>query len=160
VVVYEEAPVDTIIYRYPVFHFEQQDPLSEREKVMLSIREQEMSLLSEPVDDYGDIAESSLTPAMQKALDAKIAILENEPGIRLVVYGHTCNIKSEAICCEIGQQRANEVKYYLVRRGSAPERITAVSMGSGNPVATNDTETGRRKNRRVTFMPVYADPSQ
>ncbi len=146
-------------YRYPVFD---QGTVSEAElqHVARSIREQAMAVLSEPIDNYSDIAESALTPEMKKRLDRKIAILKNEPSIVLLVSGHTCNVKSDAINHEIGIQRANEVKYYLVLHGIDPTRITTSSVGAQEPVTSDNSENGRRKNRRVTFTAIYSTSIQ
>ena len=146
-------------YSYPVFD---QGIVSEAElqHIMLSMREQAMGVLSEPIDNYSDIAEYELTSSMKKILDRKVALLKNETNIALIVSGHTCNVKSEAINNEIGMLRANEVKNYMVSQGIAPTRITTTSVGDQDPVTTNNTEAGKRKNRRVTFTTIYSTSIQ
>ncbi|MFH1874885.1 MAG: OmpA family protein [Pseudomonadota bacterium] len=47
--------------------------------------------------------------------------------------------------------RALEVENYLVKRGVAPDRLIPQGFGTANPIASNSTQEGREKNRRVEF---------
>ena len=49
----------------------------------------------------------------------------------------------------LSQQRAESVRNYLIKKGITQNRIAALGNGSSNPVASNDTEDGRKKNRRT-----------
>jgi len=63
--------------------------------------------------------------------------------------GHTDNIGNPPFNKKLGMQRAVTVKNLLVNLGVEPNRIIVDSKGQEQPVATNDTEEGRQKNRRV-----------
>ncbi len=65
------------------------------------------------------------------------------------VTGNTDAIGSESYNTTLGQQRADQVRDYLVSKGVAASRITATSAGEGNPLAPNNTDNGRATNRRV-----------
>ncbi len=85
-------------------------------------------------------------------LDAVVAVLKSNPGIKLVeVQGHTDNKGVAANNKKLSQERAEAVKKYLVGKGIAAERLTAVGYGDEQPVADNKTDKGRATNRRVEF---------
>ncbi len=70
----------------------------------------------------------------------------------VVITGHTDNVGDEQPNYELGLKRANIVKDILAERGISAERIEANSEGEAHPIATNDTEIGRKKNRRIELM--------
>ncbi|WKN43894.1 OmpA family protein [Tunicatimonas pelagia] len=70
----------------------------------------------------------------------------------VVITGHTDDVGDEQPNQELGLKRANIVKDILAKRGISAERITANSAGETQPIATNDTEVGRKKNRRIELM--------
>ncbi len=65
------------------------------------------------------------------------------------VTGNTDAIGSESYNRTLGQQRADQVRDYLVSKGVAASRITSTSAGEGSPLAPNNTDNGRATNRRV-----------
>ncbi len=73
------------------------------------------------------------------------------PDSKLIVDAYTDSIGSKAYNLGLSQQRADNVKNALIRQGMAPDAIIAVGRGEENPVATNETDEGRAKNRRVEF---------
>jgi outer membrane protein OmpA-like peptidoglycan-associated protein len=73
-------------------------------------------------------------------------------GLKLGVYGHTDNSGADAVNIPLSERRAAAVKDYLERKGLKPERIESRGYGSSKPVADNNTEDGRRKNRRVEIV--------
>jgi len=60
---------------------------------------------------------------------------------------------------ELSAARAASVVRFMVNEGVAPDRLSAVGFGESRPVARNDTEVGRRKNRRVAILVSATDPS-
>lgn len=67
----------------------------------------------------------------------------------VTLTGHTDNIGTPPFNKKLGMLRAIAMKKLLVSSGVDPNRITLVSEGQATPIATNDTEEGRQKNRRV-----------
>jgi outer membrane protein OmpA-like peptidoglycan-associated protein len=67
------------------------------------------------------------------------------------VQGHTDNTGKAETNKKLSQKRADAVKDYLVNKGVAAERLTAVGYGPEVPIADNSTKEGRAKNRRVEF---------
>jgi outer membrane protein OmpA-like peptidoglycan-associated protein len=67
------------------------------------------------------------------------------------VYGHTDNLGSEEYNLELSLKRAVNVVTYLVEYGIASDRLSYKGFGHSSPIADNNTEKGRKKNRRVEF---------
>jgi outer membrane protein OmpA-like peptidoglycan-associated protein len=69
------------------------------------------------------------------------------------IQGHTCSLGDDRVNRSLSQRRAEAVKRYLVKYyGLAPEQLEAQGFGPDKPLASNDTETGRENNRRVTVV--------
>jgi OmpA-OmpF porin, OOP family len=61
---------------------------------------------------------------------------------------------------KLSEARATSVAVFLVGRGVPKERLQAAGFGSKQPIASNKTEEGRAKNRRVAFVPVSASATK
>lgn len=70
-------------------------------------------------------------------------------GWTVEIGGHTDNIGSDDFNATLSQQRAEEVRKFLLQQGLPANRVMAKGYGRKQPVATNDTEEGRAQNRRV-----------
>jgi general secretion pathway protein A len=75
-------------------------------------------------------------------------LLQN-PSASIDIKGYTDSIGSHSYNISVSEFRANTIKTYLVGKGVPPSKIKSVGLGPENPLATNSTEEGRRKNRRV-----------
>ncbi len=93
-----------------------------------------------------------LKPQAQLAL-AKIAgVLLAYPGMTIEVDGYTDSVGSDQTNDALSQKRANSVRDFLVKQGVSPSSISSRGFGEQNPVASNDTSTGRAMNRRVNLV--------
>jgi OOP family OmpA-OmpF porin len=72
-------------------------------------------------------------------------------GFSLKLAGHTDNVGSDAANMKLSKNRAESVKSYLVSQGVNSGKIEATGYGESQPIATNKTDAGRQKNRRVEF---------
>jgi OOP family OmpA-OmpF porin len=70
---------------------------------------------------------------------------------KLKIDGHTDNKGSDDYNLKLSQQRADAVKSYLISKGVSADKITSTGFGESKPIASNDTDEGRSKNRRVEF---------
>ena len=70
-------------------------------------------------------------------------------GKNIALSGYTDSRGDNAYNKKLAQGRANAIKTELVRMGVPANKITAISFGEENPIASNDTKAGRQKNRRV-----------
>ena len=69
--------------------------------------------------------------------------------LKMEFSGHTDNVGDDTNNMLLSQQRADAIRYYLIQQGIDPSRIISVGKGENEPLESNQTETGRRKNRRV-----------
>jgi OOP family OmpA-OmpF porin len=72
-----------------------------------------------------------------------------KPSSKIEVAGHTDNVGSAKKNKALSQKRAESCRLYLVGKGVDASRIRAVGHGQARPVASNKTEDGRSKNRRI-----------
>jgi len=77
--------------------------------------------------------------------------LNDNPGIRIRITGHTDSVGKDEANQILSEGRANSVKQSMVQRGIDPDRIETEGKGESMPIDTNDTEEGRQNNRRVEF---------
>lgn len=84
----------------------------------------------------------------------RLAALLIKKGFSLKLAGHTDFVGSDAANMILSKDRAESVKSYLVSQGSNSSRIEAVGYGETQPIASNKTDAGRQKNRRVE-MTIY-----
>lgn len=105
-----------------------------------------------PVTDGFASGSSQLQPALSAVLDQLAVSLGNEPGLAITVVGHTDSQGSEMFNLRLSIERAEAVVSHLVRNGLAPERLHADGHGEGEPLASNATEAGRARNRRVELI--------
>lgn len=94
------------------------------------------------------------------ALDAVAAWLNANPSLLVMVEGHTDTIGPRAANLGLAQRRARWVLDYLVGRGVAAERITAVARGEQETVCSDSSPACQRRNRRVQFLVRESGPLQ
>ena len=70
---------------------------------------------------------------------------------KILISGHTDNIGTSAFNQELSENRAKSVADFFVFLGLDNSRISAMGYGNTNPIASNYTDEGRNKNRRVSF---------
>ena len=85
-------------------------------------------------------------------LDQFAAGLRNNPDAEVRIVGHTDSTGSDAINNPLSVDRAASTRSYLVSRGVDGRRIAIDGMGSRYPIASNDTNDGRARNRRVEIF--------
>jgi OmpA-OmpF porin, OOP family len=102
---------------------------------------------------YFDTGRSELKPESEKAIAEVGKLLKADSGLRLYVVGHTDNVGGLESNMKLSQDRAEAVMQALVKtHGIAASRLKAFGNGPYSPVATNDTDEGKAKNRRVELV--------
>lgn len=87
-----------------------------------------------------------------------IGTLQREPSLKAAIIGHASADGDPERNKKLSFRRAENVRELLVSNGIAPERLTIAARGSDSPAASNDTEEGRAKNRRVEIF--FYDPKR
>jgi outer membrane protein OmpA-like peptidoglycan-associated protein len=103
----------------------------------------------------------AISPGIAKSLSDAASVLIDHPRIRLVrIEGHADGRGSKRVNQRISLKRAESVRRFLISCGVDPERLKAVGLGASQPIACNETEVGRAKNRRATVLVVEVVESQ
>jgi peptidoglycan-associated lipoprotein len=100
---------------------------------------------------YFDFDSDALKDDARSTLDAKIGILNSNPGVKLRVGGNTDERGSDEYNLALGNRRATAAKQYLVSHGIDAGRIETVSYGEERPIATGHDEDSWAQNRRDEF---------
>lgn len=103
-----------------------------------------------------DVDKSDIQTATKSNLDQLSQTLKKYDDTNILVEGHTDATGEESYNKKLSDKRASSVEDYLVTTGVANGRITTKGYGESQPVADNDTEAGRRQNRRVEVA-IYAN---
>jgi outer membrane protein OmpA-like peptidoglycan-associated protein len=95
---------------------------------------------------------SSMLRQSVPELDLVAQFMRKKAEIALIVEGHTDAVGSDHINQILSQKRANAVKNYLVSQGINERRIQTKGYGERKPIASNETEEGKRRNRRTELV--------
>lgn len=96
-----------------------------------------------------DTNSAIVKPGLYSEIDRIANILIKYPDTVIQVEGHTDSTGSESYNMELSARRAEAVKNLLVQKGVNPARIRTMAFGESAPIANNDTDYGRSRNRRV-----------
>ena len=99
-----------------------------------------------------DSGTTTLTADSVPTVTNLAAILKAYPSVKVALEGHTDNTGDAAQNRQLSVDRANAVRDRLVQAGIAGDRISAAGHGQDKPVASNDTEEGKARNRRTELI--------
>ena len=85
--------------------------------------------------------------------------LDKYPGSELLIAGHTDSVGTDSYNLALSQRRAEAAATYLASQGVERSRVSSKGLGETEPVAPNESEAGRSKNRRVEVA-IYAGEAQ
>ncbi len=132
---------------------------AEKAKAELALLLTEMSELQGQLTDRGIVltigdvlfatGKSDLNASAQRSMGKLADFLEKKPNRNLLVEGHTDNVGDILYNQGLSEQRAEAVKFAMVNRGIAPERIVTIGYGKNYPLANNNDAIGKQQNRRV-----------
>lgn len=92
-----------------------------------------------------------LLPESRVELNRLAELLNKNPELNIRIQGHTDSRGDEAYNQELSENRAKAVYDFLIQQGINPNRLSYKGYGESQPIADNDTEKGRAKNRRTAF---------
>lgn len=102
---------------------------------------------------YFDTGNANLKTESDATLEEISRLMTDRSSLNLLVVGHTDNQGGYDLNMDLSQQRAGAVVKALTERyGVEPSRLSAAGVGYLAPIATNDTEAGRARNRRVDLV--------
>jgi outer membrane protein OmpA-like peptidoglycan-associated protein len=90
-----------------------------------------------------------LRPDSNKELNELAEYMNLKKTLVIEIAGHTDNVGAPESNQKLSEDRANAVKQYLVKKGIVAERIVAKGYGDSEPVADNNTASGKQQNRRT-----------
>lgn len=125
---------------------------SVRNGLRVAVREQALvdQALAQRIVEF-EAGSAVLRPEGLKILDEMALALSQLQGKRIEVIGHTDALGHRPGNISLSLARAQAVKGYLVSKGLPAERLQTSGMGPDQPVASNDNEAGRARNRRIEF---------
>jgi OmpA-OmpF porin, OOP family len=100
---------------------------------------------------YFDFNKTELLPESYTEINKLLRLMIYNPQIKIKLEGHTDNIGSYDFNIRLSNARAESVVRYLIEKGIDPPRIEYAGYGFTQPLESNDTDEGRKTNRRVTF---------
>lgn len=118
----------------------------------LQLRQTESGVVVTLGDVLFESGETDLVDEAFSSIAEVVDLLQSEPDKLIRIEGHTDSTGSTKTNIRLSQQRADAVLTALVNLGVDASRITSVGMGEDFPIASNDTEEGRSRNRRVDVI--------
>jgi outer membrane protein OmpA-like peptidoglycan-associated protein len=100
-------------------------------------------------DIYFDSGKTVLRPQSFPRLESIVEYMTHKKTARIEISGHTDNVGKPKTNKALSLKRAQACRDYLIAKGIDAGRIVAVGYGDERPIAPNDTEDGRQKNRRI-----------
>lgn len=97
---------------------------------------------------------AEIRPAYEPELEAVATVLENNPGVKIQIQGHTDSVGAAEYNRQLSEKRARAVMAWLVKAGIDRRRLSAIGLGETRPIASNDSGAGRERNRRVELKPL------
>jgi outer membrane protein OmpA-like peptidoglycan-associated protein len=92
-----------------------------------------------------------ILPESEPELQQLVEFLQTNPALSVEVQGHTDDTGGTERNMDLSEKRARSVVDYLVEHGIAKDRLQWTGYGENRPVTGNDSEEGRRQNRRTTI---------
>lgn len=94
---------------------------------------------------------TNLTPMGLGILDDMAGVLQRVGDKPVLITGHTDNVGNSTANLALSNKRAEAVKQYLIGRNINAARLSTTGKGDSDPIASNDNEEGRTRNRRIEF---------
>jgi len=104
------------------------------------------------LDIQFEINQTTVQREAEEKIEKVATFMRKYPNTTAVIEGHTDEVGTSADNLRLSQTRAESVVGYLVKRGIARSRLQAVGYGETRPIADNNTEIGKRLNRRINAI--------
>ena len=131
---------------------EAMNKLNELQSKMIQVTKDARGIILSMSDILFGVNKASLKADLKTSLAKVAGILSVYQQFNVSIEGNTDNTGSEEHNMKLSQQRADNVKAFLVEQGIDENRLTAKGLGMTMPIADNSTKEGRQKNRRVDLV--------
>lgn len=119
---------------------------------ILQTRDSARGLIVNMSDVLFNTGQSSLQPGAREKLAKVAGIAAGHPGLSFEIEGHTDSVGTDASNQLLSERRGESVRNYLIGQGMMGSSISTKGLGRSQPVASNDTASGRQQNRRVELV--------
>lgn len=99
-----------------------------------------------------DVGKATLKPGAMRTIDQLATFMREQANRKVLIEGHTDSVGSDELNRRLSEDRANAVRYALLDRQIASDRVLSRGFGEMYPVANNNTAAGRQQNRRVEVV--------
>lgn len=131
---------------------EAMNKLNELQSKLIQVTKDARGIILSMSDILFDVNKASLKADLKTSLAKVAGILSVYQQFNVSIEGNTDNTGSAEHNMKLSQQRADNVKNFLVEQGIDAGRLTAKGLGMTMPIADNKTKEGRQKNRRVDLV--------
>ncbi|WEF35434.1 OmpA family protein [Pseudoduganella chitinolytica] len=111
-----------------------------------------------PSDISFDTNRADIKSNFRPILDRFASTLNENPATTVTIIGHTDSTGSDSINQPLSVERASHTRDYLATKGVSPTRVVVEGRGAREPIASNDDNSGRARNRRVEIYVAEAAP--
>lgn len=101
---------------------------------------------------FFETGKATLSPQSRLELEKAVDLMKKNSSMSIEVGGHTDNVGDDGTNMKLSHERAKSVREYMLNAGVAANRVQAKGYGELNPVAPNDSDEGRKANRRTEFI--------
>lgn len=129
--------------------------LEVREPLLVSqaaVTSEPMSFMFDSRTLQFELDRAALLPDAGVTLMPVVDYLREFPEVRFTIAGHTCWLGSEAHNQLLSENRARAVMEFIIQQGIEADRLVIEAYGESQPIATNQTDEGRQRNRRVEII--------
>jgi outer membrane protein OmpA-like peptidoglycan-associated protein len=126
--------------------------LAKQLNTILQTKDTAKGLVANMPDVLFDTGKFTLKPGAREVLAKLSGIVMAYPSLMLDVGGYTDSVGTDALNQTLSENRAGAVRDFLVAQGISRTSIASQGFGEGQPIATNDTASGRQQNRRVELV--------
>jgi outer membrane protein OmpA-like peptidoglycan-associated protein len=102
-----------------------------------------------------DVGKSQIRPEFIPVMNRLARVLQEHSKTAVLLVGHSDKLGREDLNLALSRRRADSARLMLERQDVAPSRLESWGLGSRMPVAQNDTEAGRKRNRCVEFVILF-----
>ncbi|MCK4466500.1 MAG: OmpA family protein, partial [Bacteroidales bacterium] len=124
--------------------------------ILAELTEEQLSKINKKFEEFADAYFEfdyyEISAASYPILDKIVQIMNENPSLKLEIAAHTDNMGSFEYNMNLSEKRAQSIVNYLVSKGISTYRLNGKGYGESRPIASNNTEEGRKMNRRVEFI--------